>query len=211
MNLGPGCSGLARRGRVIGVPFTAPPEAAAWDHQDARTGFEVVHFRPACDGLVVTGCTTAVEGGQAWIVDYAIRLDADWRTRSAQVHGRSSAGACSIVLEADGDGHWLVGGVPTPTLDGCLDVDLESSAMTNALPVHRLALEYGVRAAAPAAYVRAVGLEVERLEQTYVRTEDDGALQRYDYTAPAFDFTCRLVYDSAGLVLAYPGIAVRAG
>jgi hypothetical protein len=35
--------------------------------------------------------------------------------------------------------------------------------------------------------------------------------QRYDYTAPAFDFACRLVYDGSGLILEYPGIAVRAG
>src|SRR3954453_15836540 len=40
-----------------------------------------------------------------------------------------------------------------PPLDACLDVDLESSAMTNALPVHRLNLATGERAQAPAAYV----------------------------------------------------------
>jgi hypothetical protein len=73
-----------------------------------------------------------------------------------------------------------------------------------------MALPVGARAAAPAAYVRAAGPSVERLEQEYLRTADQGAHQRYDYTAPAFEFACRLVYDEAGLVLAYPGIAVRA-
>jgi hypothetical protein len=34
--------------------------------------------------------------------------------------------------------------------------------------------------------------------------------QRYRYAAPAFGFTCTLVYDESGLVLDYPGIAVRA-
>ena len=52
---------------------------------------------------------------------------------------------------------------------------------------------------------------VERLEQTYVRATDESTCQRYDYTAPAFDFGARLVYDQTGLVLDYPGIAVRAG
>jgi uncharacterized protein len=55
--------------------------------------------------------------------------------------------------------------------------------------------------------VRAVDLTVERLEQTYVRLPDQG----YDYVAPVFDFACRLVYDESGLVLDYPGIAVRVG
>lgn len=81
--------------------------------------------------------------------------------------------------------------------------------MTNALPVHRMGLLIGARASAPAAYVRALDLSVERLDQDYVRTADEGRHQRYDYTAPVFDFACRLVYDTSGLVLDYPGIAVR--
>jgi hypothetical protein len=94
-------------------------------------------------------------------------------------------------------------------LDGCLDVDLESSAMTNTLPVHRLSLDAGVAALVPAAYVRAVGLGVTRLEQQYTRVADENACQRYDYVAPSFDFRCRLAYDEDGLVMTYPGIADR--
>lgn len=36
-----------------------------------------------------------------------------------------------------------------------------------------------------------------------------GGQQRYDYAAPVFGFTDRLVYDESGLVLEYPGIARR--
>jgi hypothetical protein len=83
--------------------------------------------------------------------------------------------------------------------------------MTNALPVRRMGLVPGAGAAAPAAYVRAVGLAVERLEQTYRRVPAKAARQSYDYAAPVFDFACRIAYDESGLVLSYPGIAVRAG
>ena len=82
--------------------------------------------------------------------------------------------------------------------------------MTNALPIHRMGLRVGARASAPAAYVRAVDLSVERLEQDYVRSADENHHQHYDYAAPVFGFACRLVYDESGLVLDYPGIAVRA-
>jgi uncharacterized protein len=101
-------------------------------------------------------------------------------------------------------------GHAVPGLDGCLDVDLEASAMTNALPVRRIGLPVAAEAAAPAAYVRTADLAVERLGQTYVRAADEASWQRYDYAAPAFEFSARLVYDEAGLVLDYPGIAVRA-
>jgi hypothetical protein len=115
------------------------------------------------------------------------------------------------MLEADGKGHWLVNGEHAPQLDGCLDADLESSALTNALPIRRLGLRVEAQAQAPAAYVRAVGLAVDRLEQTYRRTTDHTAGQSYDYRAPAFDFQSHLTYDQHGLVLDYPGIATRAG
>lgn len=73
--------------------------------------------------------------------------------------------------------------------------------MTYALPVRRIGLPVAAPAAAPAAYVRAADLAVEWLEQTYVRTTDEAACQRYECAAPAFGFAARLVYDESGLVL----------
>jgi hypothetical protein len=59
--------------------------------------------------------------------------------------------------------------------------------------------------------VRALDLTVERLEQTYRRLADDErGRQRFHYTSPRFGFECVLAYDESGLVLDYPGIAVRA-
>ena len=193
------------------MAFASLPASAAWQHRDARSGFEAVFFQPLPDGCRIEGCTTAVEDGATWTVGYEIVLDAAWTTRRAHLSGRSAAGARSAVLEADGAGRWRVDGAYAPRLDGCLDVDLESSALTNALPVHRMGLGVGRRADAPAAYVRAADLTVGRLEQTYLRLPDDGPHQRYDYAAPVFDFACQLVYDESGLLLDYPGIAVRAG
>lgn len=76
--------------------------------------------------------------------------------------------------------------------------------------MRRLGLDVGEAAEAPATWVRAPTLEVTRLEQRYVRLEDDGDRWRYDYAAPELDFTTVLVYDRFGLVLDYPGLAVRA-
>ncbi|HLW96227.1 MAG TPA: putative glycolipid-binding domain-containing protein [Solirubrobacteraceae bacterium] len=190
------------------MTFAPPPTAAAWRHTGARSGFEVVFFQLLDDGWQAEGWTTAVEHDETWAVAYTIQLDGSWATRSARVLGRSMSGARSTLLETDGNGHWLVDGEAAPHLNGCLDVDLESSAMTNAFPVHRLALATGASASCPAAYVRAADLAVERLEQTYARPLDDAG-GWYEYAAPAFEFTCRLAYDESGLVLRYPGIATR--
>jgi hypothetical protein len=61
----------------------------------------------------------------------------------------------------------------------------------------------------PPPYVRALDLRVERLEQEYTRLPDEGEGSRYDYRAPQFDLAGVLVYDQFGLVLDYPGLAVR--
>ena len=193
------------------VTFLDLPATAAWRHLDAREGFEVVYFRADDRAIALEGVTAAIEAGRTWLVDYTIEIDRSWRTRRATVRCRSASGSRSTVLEVV-DGAWLVDGMPAPHLDGCIDVDLESSAMTNALPVHRLGLGAGERAESPAAYVRAVDLSVERLDQTYTRQVGAAAdTHYYDYTAPAFGVSVRLQYDRYGLVVDYPGIARRAG
>jgi hypothetical protein len=190
--------------------FGLPP-FACWRHCHAREGFEVVFFETSENGLRIEGHTTALEAGEPFIVQYQIELDERWSTRSALVSGRSRAGTHTVSVESDGSGGWLVDGRAAPELDGCPDVDLESSSLTNAFPVNRLRLEPGGKAEAPAAYVRALDLGVERLEQRYERIDNGDARERYDYASPTFDFRCELVYDESGLVLDYPGIAVRVG
>jgi hypothetical protein len=193
------------------MKFRELPESAAWRHQTARNGFEVVFLRANATEVRCDGCTTAIEASRAFIVEYAIELDAHWHTRRARVRARASANAPAreTTLVSDGRGHWHVDGRPAPQLDGCLDVDLESSSLTNAFPIQRLALAVGGVAEAPAAYVRALDLAVERLEQRYVRIEDDHGRPCFEYSAPRFDFEAQLIYDESGLVLEYPGISVR--
>ncbi len=185
------------------------PPFAAWRHCGARVGFEVGFFLERDGGVRVEGHTVAVQDGQPFSVGYAIELDDRWHTHSARVWGQSSDGRHSVALDSDGEGRWTVDGVGMPDLDGCLDVDLESSSLTNAFPMHRLGLGPGEAADAPAAYVGALDLHVGRLEQRYARIDDGAELRRYDYTSSTFDFRGELTYDEAGLVLDYPGIATR--
>jgi hypothetical protein len=185
------------------------PRYAAWEHRDARAGFEVVFFHFDAGGLHVEGDTAAVEDGLAWSVQYAIALNPDWSTQTAKVSGNSASSRTEVTLETNGAGDWFVDGVAAVQLAGCLDVDLESSSLTNAFPVRRLGLEIGQCADAPAAYVRAPDMRVERLEQRYIRLDAHGSGERYRYTAPGLGFECELTYDESGLVTSYPGIAAR--
>lgn len=185
------------------------PATAAWRHLDAREGFEVLFIAAEGDGYRFEGYSAAVEEGETWCVRYSLAVDSNWGSREAHVAGRSARGGHEVRLRLE-DGEWLLDGRPVPELAGCDDVDLEASAFTNAFPVRRLGLAVGEGAEAPAAYVRMPHLRVQRLEQRYARLEDEDGRERYEYAAPEFEFECVLSYDEDGLVVEYPGIAVRA-
>src|SRR5262245_64051763 len=106
---------------------------AAWRHQGARAGFEVVFLRRERSGYRVDGHSTAVQEGEAWGIRYELRLDEEWVTRSADVVGQSAEAAYEVRLEGDGTGSWRVDGSPVLELEGCLDVGLEASDCTHVL------------------------------------------------------------------------------
>ena len=180
------------------------PRTAAWTHSH---GFEVSF--PSQRGL--RGHTTAIESGTGLSVGYAIEVDEQWRTTTATITNLTVEGWRSTTISQSRDGRWAVDGIERPELDGCSDLDLESSAVTNTLPVHRLTFALDKPVAVSSAYVRADDLRVERLEQTYALTSVSGSGIGFHYEAPRFDYAGELVYDAAGLILEYPGIATRSG
>ncbi len=188
--------------------MSPPPRTAAWRHAGVQEGFEVVRLEARGDGHSLVGQVAAVEVGMAFALRYAIEVDAAWRTRAARVESL----AATTHLEADGAGRWRIDGQPASHLDGCLDVDLEPSAATNTLAVHRLALQPGEAGESRAAWVRSFDLRVEVLEQRYARAADgDGACRRYAYAAPSLGFTAVLAFGDDGLIVDYPGLAARTG
>jgi hypothetical protein len=191
------------------LTFTDGVPAAAWRHVGARDGFEIVFIRHARRGWRLDGHTVGVDAGVPWALRYRIAVDHRWRTRAADVIATADGVARRTSLRRDASAGWLVDGSSAPHLDGCVDVDLEVSVCTNTIAVRRMQLRPGEASDAPAAYVRADGHTVERLDQTYRRCDDDAPVNRYDYAASRFDFNCCLEYDDAGLILNYPGLATR--
>jgi hypothetical protein len=186
------------------MDLLAMPSAASWTHGGVRVGFEVL-FVDADHRL--RGRTSAREGASTWYVGYQIDVDADWRTRSVHAVNSTAPGDREVVLERTAD-RWTVDGVARPDLDGCQDVDFESSAVTNTLPVHRLPFVLGETFEVPAAFVQADDLSVIRIEQRYTLLRSDEQ-HVFRYESATFDFECDLTYDASGLVLDYPGIAIR--
>ncbi|MCJ1708068.1 putative glycolipid-binding domain-containing protein [Microbacterium sp. VKM Ac-2923] len=185
------------------------PASAGWRHHGTRTGFEVVFFVPTLDGHRLAGRTTADDGASMWSIDYAVIVDSAWRTREARAAALTVSGEKQVTVSRDDGGGWRVDGRSRPELHGCVDIDFESSAMTNTLPLRRREMVAGVPIDVPAAFVRAPDLRVERLEQRYTLIEAAPERVVFHYESSTFGFACDLLYDAAGLVTEYPGIATR--
>lgn len=188
------------------APFVPLPPFGAWRLLGAHDGFEITRFAAAKNGVVFTGTSLGIEADTPWNFDYIIEVDNSWHTRSAVINNQAGG---RIEVQTDGAGHWTVNGERRPDLDGCLDLDLEGSAVTNAIPIRRLALVAGEQASAPAAYVRTDKLQVERLDQTYRRIADQNGMLVFDYRSPRFAYHECLRFAPDGLVAEYPGIAAR--
>jgi hypothetical protein len=182
------------------------PPVGAWRLLGAYEGCEVVRFGRNGSGTVLAGTTVGVEEGTPWSIHYVIGVADNWHVRHATVTDHAGN---ELDIQADGLGSWTVNGVLHPELDGCLDLDLEASVVTNTLPVHRLALPVGHEGESKAVYVRTFGLAVERLDQTYRRLPDAGGMLAFDYQSPRFGYRDTLHFGPDGLAVDYPGIGAR--
>ena len=128
---------------------------------------------------------------------FRVRCDGEWRTRHVEVTVRGDPPRI-LRLDADGEGRWT----GHPELDGCIDVDIYPSPLTNSLPIRRM----GGDCETTAAWVQIPELTVEPLPQRYTRLEGGN---RWRYEALSSGFTTEFEVDADGLVLDYPGLACR--
>ena len=191
------------------MKLAPPPVSASWNHHGARVGFEVAFFSDHDGGHRLAGHTTANESAALWSVEYDVTVDSSWRTVAVQASNETVAGMREVTLTRDVADGWIVDGKPRHELDGCVDVDFESSAVTNTLPIRRLDFIVGKGVDVPAAFVRAEDLRVDRLEQRYTLIEASPERLIFHYESSTFEFECDLRYDLAGIVVEYPGIATR--
>lgn len=151
-------------------------------------------------GVALAGVVLLRSVESAWRIDYEVRSDADWRTRSVEVRPDAGGSERTLSLVVDARGRWTAGGQPRPELDGCVDVDLAFSPSTNTLPIQRLGLDIGQSATLDAAWVEFPSLAVRRVPQRYTRL--DAGTFRYENLPTGF--TADLTVDEQALVVAYP-------
>jgi hypothetical protein len=174
---------------------------SAWDGCEA--GLEHVDLSPADGGIHMSGVVIGRGGEARFGLAYRLRLDSSWRTRDA--HLRTTSGR-ALHLESNGQGAWTENGRSRPDLQGCIDIDIQATPLTNTLPIRRLAWTAGESLDIRLCYVEVPGLAVLPQDQRYTALTP-GSLYRFESLESGF--TADLPVDGDGLVLDYPGLFRR--
>jgi hypothetical protein len=187
------------------MTFQVPTERtirwSAWE--GFETGIEHLDIRREGSGIVAAGVLTGSDEDGSYGLFYELVIDDGWRVRDAKLFLTSGP---RLHLESDGRGSWRANGQGRPDLQGCIDIDIQASPVTNTLPVRRLALDRAQGADIRVAYIRVPSLAVEPVRQRYTALEP-GSLYRFESLEGAFK--ADLPVDQEGFVMNYPRLFRR--
>jgi uncharacterized protein len=193
----------------------------AWRGPDPHR-VDVAAIRLGADHLSAHGTSTTLDH----TIEYRLHTDSGWVTRRLEVRTRGDGWARALLLERSTGGVWSAyrtgegAGVPTrdaalPDLTGVLDCDLGLCPLTNTMPVLRHDLVRRAHEGAEAivdltmAWVSVPDLTVHASPQTYstLHPVDPGGGAVLGFSSKGF--ATAIEVDADGLVVAYPGIALR--
>lgn len=141
-------------------------------------------------------------------VSYLLSCDRQWQVTDLTITVTDAASHRRLALRRDAGGDWHGDGdSPVPDLDGCVDVDINRSPLTNTLPVRRLGMGAGESRDLDVAYVSVPELTVSPVRQRYTLLPGDGPVYRYE----SGSFGADLPVDGDGFVIDYPGLWRRTG
>ena len=167
-------------------------------------GAEFCQVKSLNSGWLLHGTVLAVYHRQPMRLEYRVKCNSVWQTRSVEVRQWLGDQERKLVWRIDSQRRWWQGSRQLRGLRGCEDVDLQFSPITNTLPIRRLQLEIGQSAQVRAAWVRLPHLKMTILHQCYTRI----TRSRYLYQS-ATGFSAELMLDNFGLVKTYPKLWER--
>ena len=184
------------------------PTDLIWTALD-EPGYEHVRIDEGRPGWIVfDSMFVRVHAGGVRRGGYTLICDTAWRTLELRIMVEQAPGQMAARhLLATGDGRWTdADGIHLPELDGCVDVDIAWTPLTNTLPVRRLGRWSGREEAIRVVYVALPGLALSAMEQRYTGLADG----HVRYASVTSGVTRDLTMDGEGFVLEYPDLFRRA-
>ena len=163
-------------------------------------GHEAARIYGDDEGWYLDGAAIFLFDGNPCRLEYMIECDPEWRTTLVTIDGWVGEEPIAHEIEVSEDGVWYLDEQEIKEVEGCLDIDLNFSPITNLLPLRRLGLTTGESKSVSAAWLRFPSFKLERLDQTYSRIDDSTV--KYESRDGAF--VRNLKVNGDGLVIDYP-------
>jgi hypothetical protein len=137
-------------------------------------------------------------------IHYVLRLDDEWNVRQFMLF--RDADEPDLWLGTDGSGRWgELNGVHRPDLDGCIDIDLACTPLTNTVPIRRLGLDVGESAVVRVAMIDPETLAISPAEHRYERIGE----RQWRFSWDEINYAADIEVDEHGLVIDYPELFRR--
>jgi hypothetical protein len=133
---------------------------------------------------------------------YRLDVDADWCVIGVAATWSMAGVTRRLRLRRSASGAWSDVRGARPDLDGCVDLDITWTPLTNTLPIRRLGLGIGERRTIEVAYIEPPNLTVKPVRQQYTRLATD----RWRYEGYPLGFVADITVDEDGLVVNYPDL-----
>ena len=180
--------------------------SAIWNHNSTGLGLEnVVLTEGRADSILLA----FAEDGTPFRLIYRLAWDELGLIREADLAVKTGLEQRSLLLRSDGNGHWRhAHGDRLADLDGCIDIDIWPTPLTNSLPLWRSGLGMNQRQEYRMAWVSAPELTVAAKPQAYTCLKD--GLYLFE-SLDGSGFQAELAVDDELVVVDYPNLFVRVG
>jgi uncharacterized protein len=170
------------------------------------TGLEYLYLSCGENKVFADGIVLGVREEIAYRILYQVRCDSMWRVREVFVKSLDE-NEQTINLTSDGLGNWTdESSTVISKFEGCLDVDISVTPLTNTLPIRRLNLNRGESAELKVVYVAVPEMQLSVERQRYRCVERNEAGSKYKFESLDGEFTAIISVDADGLVEDYPNL-----
>ena len=149
----------------------------------------------------IIGCYNSV----IYKLDSQITTNYLWETIFFTIKSQLNDIIKSTHFQSDGKGNWFINGKYIEKFNGCIDIDISLTPLTNTLPINRLNLSEKTNKQIQVLYVDILGQQTNPVHQKYTRISHN----EYKYENVPNDFESIISVDEMGLVVKYPELFKR--
>ena len=149
----------------------------------------------------IIGCYYSV----IYKLDYQITTNHLWETTFLTIKSQLNDIVRTANFQSDTKRNWFVNGKYIEKLNGCIDIDISLTPLTNTLPINRLKLAEKTNKQIQVLYLDILGQQINPVHQKYTRLSRN----EYKYENVPNNFESIITVDELGLVMKYPELFER--